>query len=229
MGLAAERAALVAQLGLAIDPTGLSLKELESILKRSAEESPLTPWGPLDGYLAANSLASGEETVPRSLLGSPTTLSTTQALRLTGFTARKTETITQVKMITGGTAAGATPSLIRIGIYTVAANGDITLVASTPTDTTLFAAANTAYTKALSAAFAKVAGQRYAVGLLLNTAAAFPSIVSAGGGNTAIDKFALTAPMLTAQVTGQADLPASVANASVIASGIGPLYCELLP
>lgn len=224
-----ERNALLAQLGIptAQDPTDINNVTLRALIGAHHHIKLTSIYDrTIRNYIGSNNVAVGEETVPRVLTQAANALATTQVLRLTYFTARKTESISQVKMVTGGTAAGATPSLVRIGIYSVAPNGDLTLIASTPTDTALFAAANTAYTKALSAAFTKVEGQRYAVGLLLNTAAAFPTILGAAQQNAVLGA---VAPILNGSVTAQADLPNSVATASVATSTVGPLYTELLP
>src|SRR5258706_9878896 len=78
---------------------------------------------------------------------------------LAGFVAKKTQQITQVRVWTTGTAAAATPTICRMGIYSRSvATGDITLLASHANDTTLFAATNTVYTKTLTSAFNKVQG-----------------------------------------------------------------------
>lgn len=172
-------------------------------------------------------LAVGEETKAR--LGgtreSNITMST-QALRLVYFTARKTETITQLRMVCGGTAAAATPTLVRFGIYTVASNGDLTLTASTTNDTAVFAATNTGYTKTLSASWSKVAGLRYAFGSLVVTSATAPNVLGTFLGVSA--SVASVAPRLVGIVTGQSDLPSSVLAGNVGADSSAP-YGEMLP
>lgn len=171
---------------------------------------------------------SGEEVISRLLLppaGGATfsTSWTSGELRGTQFTARKSETVTQVRVMTGGTAAAATPSLCKIGVYSVAADGTHTLLASTASDTTLFAAANTGYTRTLTASFAKVQGQRYAVCVLVVSAAAMPSFVGMQNSTEWT-----VAPSLATRVTGQADVPSSVAPGSLL-SNAAPIYAVLLP
>jgi hypothetical protein len=174
-------------------------------------------------------LYAGEETMSRRLVSNGGVAQGNQALRLAYFTAKKSETITQVKLATSSTAAAATPTLIRVGIYTVAANGDLTLVASTPSDTTLLAAASTAYAKALSAALAKVDGQRYAVGVLVVTGAAAPTIQGASGGDAYAQSGSLgNGQRISGLVAGQADLPSTITAATVTNSASTP-YVELLP
>jgi hypothetical protein len=170
-------------------------------------------------------LTVGESTIPRLFAYGNVTLTTT-TMRVAYFTAQKTETITQVRVNTSGTAAGATPTLVRFGVYTVAADGALTLIASTPNDTTLLAGANTAYTKALSVGFTKQAGVRYAVAGLVATGATAPTLpasgVTAPAAEIGID------PRLSAAVSGQADRPASVAAGSITNMTAIP-YMVLLP
>lgn len=174
-----------------------------------------------------NAVAAGEESIPRLVVIASTGALVSQQLHLTYFTAKKTETEASVKVRTGATAAAATPTLCRMGLYSVAANGDIALIASTPNDTTLFAAANTAYTKAYSVAAQRVAGTRYARGILVVSAAAMPTFFSSAI-STPFGNELATAPRLAAQVTGQADLPASVAAGSLV-NGSMAIYSVGLP
>lgn len=169
----------------------------------------------------------GEETIHRALNQSNNVSTGSQTLRLVYFTARKSETTTQVRVISGGTAAGATPSLVRVGLYSIAADGAGTLVASTANDTSLLSAQNTAYTKAWSASYAKGAGQRYAVGLLVVTAAAAPTLVGSVGINASSNEFRI-APALAGTIAAQADLPASFVDASVSATP-SLFYAAVLP
>jgi hypothetical protein len=174
-----------------------------------------------------NSLTTGEEVFERDFVNSNAIAMTSQSLRLSYFTARKSETTTQARVITGSTAAGATPTLCRLGLYSIDANGDGTLVASTPNDTALFAAANTAYTKAWSASYAKVAGQRYALGILVVTAAAVPTLVGVVpqfGSGIELN----VSPRTVAFMAGQADLPATFLESGVGNSG-NRCYGAVLP
>jgi hypothetical protein len=176
-------------------------------------------------YPTPNDLLVGEATMTRREITSSAAVSGTQSLRLTYFTAKKTELISQVNLTTGGTAAAATPTLCRIGIYSVADNGDLTLVASTVNDTTLFATATTLYTKALQVPFTKVRGQRYAVGVLIVSGVATPTF---HGYAFTLGASVIIEPKLSAIVNTQADLPSSVANGSLAASSQA-IYTTLLP
>lgn len=176
------------------------------------------------GQFAADQVTVGQETASRSL-GANNQTTGTGNLRLSFFTARKSETSTQARMVSGSTAAAATPTLVRWGLYSIAANGDGTLVASIANDTTLFAAINTAYTRSWSVAYAMVAGQRYALGLLVVSGAAAPTIL----GSVSVDSNeSAVAPRLTGNISGQADLPASFLAASV-AIGSTRAYGVILP
>lgn len=159
-------------------------------------------------------LATGVNSCVRHLSGgNGTAVAASQTLMLTYFTADKDVTVNNVYTRGGTTAAGATPTIVRFGLYSVAANGDLTLVASTANDTTIFNSASQSVNKALSASYNMVMGQRYAGGWLVVSAAAMPTIIGIdyqlSGTEMAL------APRLTGVVTGQSNLPSSVAAASV--------------
>lgn len=186
----------------------------------------------LTGYIPAatyepydpDRLIAGEATMSRRAIVAQTIATGNQSLRLTYFTARKTETVTQVRLVSGTTAAGATPTLVRVGVYSVAGNGDLTLIASIANDTTLLAASSTGYTRALTAPFSKVAGQRYAVGTLVVTATTAPTLM----GNGFVSSEAGMPPKMGALVAAQADLPATITAATAVDSG-QLHYTVLLP
>jgi hypothetical protein len=167
------------------------------------------PWDGTDQF------TSGEEIFPADDATSGTNVTTTQILRLSYFTARKSESTTAVRVISGGTAAGATPTLVRIGLYSIDSTGAGTLVASVANDTALFASTATVYTKSWSVAYNKVRGQRYAVGVLVVSSTTTPTL--AGKGITSTAEVSL-APRKTGSISGQSDLPSSFTGASVSSS-----------
>lgn len=176
-------------------------------------------------YLTSNLLTTGEATINRDLVGSARSLAT-QALHIVYFTARKTELVSQIRIASVG-AAGATPSLVRIGWWTANAAGALLAsVATTVSDTALLAGATTMYTKAFSASAMKIAGQRYAVGVLVVTATTAPTI-AAGTWSSNVSEFGQS-PRRAGFVAAQADLPATVASGS-ISDAANPLYAVLLP
>jgi hypothetical protein len=174
---------------------------------------------------ASDQLTTGQETFDREAQSSNALAQTSGILKLTYFTARKTETITKLSTYCGAVAAGATPTLCRMGLYTVdGATGNLTLVASTPNDTSLWAAVNTEYQKALSSSYGVTAGTRYALGVLCVTAATAPQLA----GNTPHLAMSAKAPRLSAQLTGQTDLPSSI-TAGSLSNLAQRIYGELLP
>ena len=173
-------------------------------------------------------LAVGESTMPRNNLQTTSNAAASQELRLTYFTALKTETITQIRIPSGSTAA-ATVTLVRIGIYLENPDGSLTLVANTANDATLFAATNTEYTKALAAPFKKYKGQRYALGILV-VGTTIPTFLGLHPNNAGvIGTIAGRSPRVHGCVTAQADLPSSVAKASITTPAVRVAYAELLP
>lgn len=178
-----------------------------------------------------NLLAAGLSTIPRQNASSVAAVGlTNQSLRMVYFTPVKSFTSTQVRMYSGSTAAGATPTLCRVGLYSIAPNGDGALVASIANDTTLFASTITAYTRAWSAPVGITQGQRYALGSLVVTGAAAPTVPGFAFAAAAIAAELDQAPRLTAQITGQADLPASFLVSAISASVLsGMQYAVVLP
>lgn len=159
----------------------------------------------------------GEFVPRREYITSNQIAATSGTLVLRYFTADKTEAINTLTAYTGTVAAAATPTICRMGIYAVADNGDITLVASTPNDTALFTVINTAYSKGLSATFNKVAGVRYATALLVVSGAAVPTWHGQQlAATNPTNAFVRDAPAIVGRVLSQTDLPASVVAASIV-------------
>jgi hypothetical protein len=168
-------------------------------------------------------LAAGEETVPRLFsTGSPQP--GTGQLILTYFTARRTETVNNINTLVLGTAAAGT-TLARMGVYSVASNGDLTLVASTANDTTLWNTTFSGASRALTAPLNKVAGQRYAFATLFvgTTAPKFSGVLAVNG--ITLGK----SPRLAGSVASQTDLPSTITSATVSNSQGTVIYGELLP
>jgi len=171
-------------------------------------------------YTSAEPLTSGEAIYARPTLSGGLTL-TTQVLALSYWTAATSGTATAVTTQTAGTAASGL-TYANVGIYSVAANGNLTLLASTgDLHTTLWIATYTNYASALGTSFTRVAGTRYALGCLA-VGTTPPQLVgiSPYSGN-----FMTIAPSVAEQVTGQSTLPSSVsagslANASSVIGAI---------
>lgn len=175
-------------------------------------------------FLAADVLAAGQVVPPRIFNTATASFTVTSGgVHLTYFYGDKTEPINNVYVQSRGTAAGATPTLCRVGIWSEAANGDLTLVAAIANDTSLFAATNTGYTRALTSTFNKVLGARYAAGLLVVSGAALPTVVGpqqqATVANSTLNSLP---PKLLGFFGGQTDLPNSIPGGSVASTSNGP-------
>jgi len=157
-----------------------------------------------------NGVTNGEEVLPRLNVTGAQAPASSGTLQLTYFTARKTETINNVRMLTDGTAATGT-TLARMGVYSVAGNGNLTLVAATASDATLFSGTYSPNLRALTTPFSKVKGTRYAVGVLL-VGTGMPTITA----TTCAGADAGLAPRLCGLVPGQADLPANITAGTVL-------------
>jgi hypothetical protein len=208
--------------GLAIvdaDVSNISQSLITGLVAALAAKAPIDP----------DLLTNGQEVFHRNLVTSGAVVTANQKLLMTYFTARKADLATQIRIESGATAAAATPTLCRVGLYTVDVNSDLALVASTVNDTTLFAATNTPYTRSFSASYQMVVGQRYAVAVLVVTAVATPSFVGIlspagfGGDNGAF------VPVLGGSVAGQADLPSTVNHGSVNTNVTNRPYAVVLP
>lgn len=230
-----------------------SLYTAHSILKADTAGSPApltVPEGTLLGRATGGDVAALTAAQVSVLLGNPLSdlLTTGEAsinrrvpmtnvsavagggyVYFTYFTAAKTETVTKLALSVGSTAAAATPSLCRMGVYSVADNGDLALVASCANDTTLFAAANTRYERATEAPWAKVAGRRYAAAVIVSSAGATPTLLGIEGAasGAAVGTMFGTSPRLSGYVVG-ADLGASYA-AGDVANTTRRVYMEMLP
>ena len=172
--------------------------------------------------------STGEATLPRLIATNNAIATSGGSVLFAFFTARKTETISSVRLICGGTAATYGGSgLCRIGIYTEDSTGNLdALVASTANDTSLLIAASTLYAKTLSASFTKTAGKRYAVGICI-AASTPPSVFGVSAVNVRRETEAGIGPRLAGFAAGS-DLPATVAVGSFTSSS-GIPYIALVP
>lgn len=179
------------------------------------------------GLWATELLADGSEGVFHRLLATSTAAGASNGnFRGPYFTCRKSQTITKIRTVVGSTnQIGAT--LCRIGLFTADASDNLTLVASTANDTSLWATANTVYDKALSSptSYTVVRGQRYAIGMLVVGASQAPGLVGFTLGNSAIGN---TAPRTGFLIGSQTDLPSSIATGSMTGSNV-MTYAALVP
>lgn len=157
-------------------------------------------------------LDGGQETMPRYAASTATITMVSGVVRLAYFVAHRTATVTAIRIPSGSTAAGATPTLVRFGLYSVDSSGNLTLMSSTASDTSMFAASLTAYTKSLTSSQTVLAGQQYAIGAIVVTSATAPSVT---GGNVTCGTENQQTPYVSANLTGQTDLPSSITVGSL--------------
>lgn len=190
-----------------------------------------------NGYQAAGDLRQGffdlsqpkdrESTMPRWMATGAVTHAT-GVCRFIEFTAAKTRSIGSFRTLTSasGGYTGGTPTICRIGVWTIAADGALdALIGSTTNDTAMWATNATAYTKAATAAFTVTQGVRYMVGTECVTAGTGPSLLGVANPNGVL--MTDTDPRLTGTATGQTDLPGTLADASIVAGAAGA-YVELI-
>jgi hypothetical protein len=151
-------------------------------------------------------------------LGSVTAALATGQMRLMYVTAPITLTVSKLEDITGATAAAATPTVSRKGLYLIAADGGGTLVARTANAfATLWLVTQTNYTTAFDTAggypatYQMLAGQRYALAELMVSAGAGPVIY----GMTTVGSVTARAPRVTGVLTAQTDLPTTFTDAAL--------------
>jgi hypothetical protein len=174
----------------------------------------------LDGYYTVtntleDNLGYGNTTVdvtPRHSNGNA--LITAGTAYFTYFTPLTTTTVGNISVSSAGTiSTGAT--LIRFGLYTVnEGSGAIALVARTASDTTIFSAINTLYTRAFSttggypATYTLQQGTRYALGIIV-VGGSPGNAYLAGSGLIPVSMVSLT-PIIRSFTSAQSDLPTSV-------------------
>lgn len=178
-------------------------------------------------YVDPYQLAVGE-CVPTRLTVLTAISQTLSALRLSTFIAAKSEISTQVRMDSGAATPSVTLDLARMGLYQLSADSlRWTLVAATANDPTLFSTVSTAYTRSWLAPYAKVAGQRYALGVLQVAAAGTAgSLLGMSGTGSATEMSQL--PRMSGQLNAQADLPATFLD-SALSGTSGMTYGAILP
>jgi hypothetical protein len=133
------------------------------------------------------------------------------------FVAEQDVTIANLAASSSSTAAAATPTLIRMGVYSCDASGNLALLAGTTNDTSLFAAIGTEYSKALDTPVALTKGTRYAYGLLIVSGTTMPTIMAqaAVGAQGVFARATSKRPRRSSALAGQTDLPASVSSGAV--------------
>ena len=120
-----------------------------------------------------------------------------------------------------GTWAANHPRFLKIAQYLIQKIGDLSftysdgntlLMSAITSDTTLLAAALNTYSRNLAAGQQVIAGQRYAMGVIVVTGAAAPTLMGALAATAGENSIS---PQLCSVITGQTDLPASITAGSL--------------
>lgn len=155
----------------------------------------------------------GEEVFDRDIVGAAAVAANVNVVYVNMFTCRKTEVVTQIRTISGNTA-GVGMTLCRKGVYEEHPDtGELTLVAQTANDPTLWTVTATNYTRVLEASFEKRRGRRYGLGLIAVGGTTAPTFRGASSTLTAGEVGML--PRLATAWGGQTDLPAFIAAAQL--------------
>ena len=160
------------------------------------------------------------------LVNAAGSLITTSTLYLTLFTAQKTETITTVKTYVATATSGTAPTLCQLAVFSEDGSGNLTQVAITTNDTTLWNATGS-QSKSWSSSWSKTAGQRYACGLLCVSTGTLPSFYSMTASNAAtLGIIWASSPRISGAVTSQTTMPSSVSSGSYANAAPRPFYAE---
>jgi hypothetical protein len=128
-----------------------------------------------------------------------------------------TFTATKITMVTGGTGSSGL-TLARMGIYSAATDGSLTLMAQTASDTTLFASTwsdnvrSLVASGSLPASVQMLAGRRYALAYI--QVGTTPGRVAGASINNQTGN-----PVISRGIDGNADLPATIAVAGMYVNG----------
>jgi hypothetical protein len=169
---------------------------------------------------SVNQSATAVDVAPRvgNFTGTPSSSTT----YFTFFTPRTTTAVTSISVASASTQTTG-QSLVRFGLYTIDGSGNATLVARTASDSTIFSALNTVYTRTFNttggfpSTYTLVAGTRYALGVVIVAA-------TVGTVYTAFDNIpaplSTLAPRMTGLVAATSDLPTTATSYSTSTVGI---------
>jgi hypothetical protein len=180
----------------------------------------------------ASDLRIGQESVQRGLTNGATSPGNA-LMRTTMFTARKTETSTQVRFICTTAAAGGTTGVTAcyVALYTVNDDDSLTRVAITA-NTTASATSLGIKTVSWASSYNMVAGQRYAIGIsAAYDSTTAPQFMSSNITSGATTELAAALPARCAYLTATSGVPATSYTSAAIASGTSNAqpYVVVLP
>lgn len=113
--------------------------------------------------------------------GSGTKTLANQRIHLQIFQVSSVVTIKGLTFFTDNTAAGATPTLVKFGLYAMTSIDTAFLLAQTANDTTIFSQTVTRYSRTFASpvtSITLVPGRWYAAGVLVNSSAAMPVLAA---------------------------------------------------
>jgi hypothetical protein len=188
----------------------LSQDELISLLTQriSALEDKAAVVFPVERY------ADGFSTLHRIMIGGNGVLISGR-IQLEYFWAPDTVTKPNIVKYTGSVPiSGTPPTLARLGVYSVAVNGDLTRIARTANDPNMFNTPFEMVTRAFESPCPFVRGNLYASATLVITTGTINNLwgTSTLGGGMLDDS-----PPYALQVSAQTDLPATIPAASAVA------------
>lgn len=160
--------------------------------------------------LASRGESTGEVFALSRHFGSSDQALATGEMVVTYFTPLKSLTVSKIACASGATLSTG-QDLIRLGLFAASEADVITLVAASASDTALFAAANTVYTKSfdtgggLPASYRLEAGARYACGVLMVGSGTFGNVTGA----TASGAWSSSSRKMSGVVGSLADLPST--------------------
>lgn len=206
---------------------GLTPQQEAAMSITDLEEAFFGGGGPIDNSM---SLAVGEETLSRFSLTTAGTLTAGQ-IRVPVMRAKKTEQISQLRMLASGTAAVGTTDA-WMGCYEVVQQGNgswvANLVGITATDPTLFSVASTPYTRPLLVPFQKKAGHYYSVCALLVGSTTSPTLVGTtltGAASAGANETVMSPPISIQQsslgaLPAQQPVPGNVSTSTILHYGV---------
>lgn len=162
-------------------------------------------------------------------------------MHLTFWQAPYTFTITKFRTVSGGTAAAATPTLCRVGLYSVPDDWNtaspVTCVAACASDTALWANTFTVYDRALAAntvggqamptSYQVVAGKYYATGILCVSAGAVPSFYATQYVMDSVSALFAQFPRSVSVLNSQTDLPLNT-SLSALSNSTAAVYSQVV-
>lgn len=154
-------------------------------------------------------VAGTEATMERTAATTGTAIATGQP-RLTYFTAKAGGTFSKIGTVVTTASSGAAPTLCKLAMFSVAGNGNLTLIAVTANDVTMFNTANVIVEKATLASYNLVAGQRYAWAVLVVSSGTLPQFSGRSmGGSAGAAAMLGKSPRASGSISGQTDFLSS--------------------